>query len=118
MPPRSVFSAISPSAQLIRTLFVWILILSAGIFAVVAGSVTLALVRFRARAGVPESADVIHDFWVPSLGPKVDAVPGHPNYVWLAADAPGTRTCSEYCGAEHAWLPPINPEPRMPMRIV
>jgi cytochrome c oxidase subunit 2 len=53
-----------------------------------------------------ESADVIHDFWVPPLGPKIDAVPGHPNYVWLQADAPGTYlgTCSEYCGAEHAWM--------------
>ncbi len=53
-----------------------------------------------------ESADVIHDFWVPQLGRKVDAVPGHPTYIWLQADAPGTYlgACAEYCGAQHAWM--------------
>ena len=52
------------------------------------------------------SADVIHDFWVPQLGQKIDAIPNHPNYSWLSADAPGTYlgTCAEYCGAEHAWM--------------
>jgi cytochrome c oxidase subunit 2 len=28
-----------------------------------------------------ESADVIHDFWVPELGRKIDAVPGQPNQI-------------------------------------
>ena len=53
-----------------------------------------------------ESADVIHDWWVPQLGRKMDAIPGHPNLFWLEADVPGTYlgTCSEYCGAEHAWM--------------
>jgi cytochrome c oxidase subunit 2 len=53
-----------------------------------------------------ESADVIHDFWVPELGRKIDAIPGHPNQVWLEANTPGTYlgTCAEYCGAEHAWM--------------
>ena len=52
------------------------------------------------------SADVIHDFWVPQLGQKVDAIPKHPNFAWISADAPGTYlgTCAEYCGAEHAWM--------------
>lgn len=52
------------------------------------------------------SADVVHDFWVPQLGQKIDAVPNHPNYAWLSADKPGTYlgTCAEYCGAEHAWM--------------
>jgi cytochrome c oxidase subunit II len=51
-------------------------------------------------------ADVIHSFWVPQLGRKMDAIPGHPNHVWLRADKPGTYlgTCSEYCGAQHAWM--------------
>ncbi len=50
--------------------------------------------------------DVIHDFWVPELGPKVDAVPGRTNALWLEADRPGIYRgwCSEYCGAEHAWM--------------
>lgn len=53
-----------------------------------------------------ESADVIHDFWVPQLGRKMDATPGHLAHVWLEADAPGTYlgTCAEYCGTEHAWM--------------
>jgi cytochrome c oxidase subunit 2 len=53
-----------------------------------------------------ESADVIHDFWVPQLARKVDATPGHPTHVWIEADAPGTYggACSEYCGDEHAWM--------------
>jgi cytochrome c oxidase subunit 2 len=53
-----------------------------------------------------ESADVIHDFWVPQLGRKIDATPGHPTHVWIQADQPGTYlgTCAEYCGAQHAWM--------------
>jgi cytochrome c oxidase subunit 2 len=53
-----------------------------------------------------ESADVIHDFWVPELGRKMDATPGRPTTIWLQADQPGTflGSCAEYCGAEHAWM--------------
>jgi len=53
-----------------------------------------------------ESADVIHDFWVPQLGPKRDTVPGHPNYLWISADAPGVYlgACAEFCGEQHAWM--------------
>ena len=59
--------------------------------------------RLRARI---ESADVIHDFWVPDLARKMDAVPGRWGYIWLEADKPGTYvgTCSEFCGAQHAWM--------------
>lgn len=50
------------------------------------------------------SADVIHDFWVPKLGPKMDAIPGQWNATWLQADAAGTYVgqCAEFCGLEHA----------------
>jgi len=53
-----------------------------------------------------KSADVIHSFWVPQLAPKVDMVPGHPNYVWLEADREGVYdgACSEFCGDQHAWM--------------
>jgi len=53
-----------------------------------------------------QSADVIHDFWVPRLGRKIDMVPGHPVRLWLTADSAGTYfgACAEYCGAEHAWM--------------
>jgi cytochrome c oxidase subunit II len=52
------------------------------------------------------SADVDHDFWVPALGKKVDAIPNHPNHLWVDINHPGTYlgTCDEFCGAEHAWM--------------
>ncbi|MGZ6242180.1 MAG: cytochrome c oxidase subunit II [Candidatus Binataceae bacterium] len=52
------------------------------------------------------SADVIHDFWVPALGRKIDIVPGHPNRLWIEADHGGTYlgACAEFCGNEHAWM--------------
>jgi cytochrome c oxidase subunit 2 len=53
-----------------------------------------------------ESADVIHDLWVPQLGRKMDATPSHPTYMWFQADQPNTYlgSCSEYCGTQHAWM--------------
>jgi cytochrome c oxidase subunit 2 len=53
-----------------------------------------------------ESADVIHDFWVPELVRKIDAIPGHPNQIWLEPSRLGDYhgTCAEYCGAQHAWM--------------
>jgi len=52
------------------------------------------------------SADVIHDWWVPQLGRKVDIFPNHPTYLWTRIEKPGTYlgTCDEFCGAEHAWM--------------
>ena len=36
-----------------------------------------------------ETADVIHDFWVPELGRKMDAIPGQRNFIWIRAGARG-----------------------------
>jgi len=49
------------------------------------------------------SPDVIHSFWVPNLGPKIDAVPGYYNYTWFKALKEGTYygQCAEYCGVGH-----------------
>ncbi|WP_244651293.1 cytochrome c oxidase subunit II [Rhizobium sp. CFBP 8762] len=49
------------------------------------------------------SADVIHSFWVPRLGGKLDAIPGHENIVRLQADRPGIYrgVCAEFCGEGH-----------------
>ncbi|MDO5611984.1 MAG: cytochrome B [Paracoccus sp. (in: a-proteobacteria)] len=49
------------------------------------------------------AADVIHSFWVPQLGGKMDAIPGHANRHRLSADAPGTYQglCAEFCGLGH-----------------
>ena len=53
-----------------------------------------------------ESSDVIHDFWVPELGRKIDLIPGRHAKIWLAADHAGTYlgACAEFCGKEHAWM--------------
>ncbi len=51
-----------------------------------------------------ESADVIHGFWVPAFGQKIDVIPGHPNTMWLTITRPGRYlgTCSSFCGLGHA----------------
>jgi cytochrome c oxidase subunit II len=53
-----------------------------------------------------DSADVIHNFWVPQLARKLDAIPGFPNAIWMEAQKPGTYlgACDEYCGLQHAWM--------------
>ena len=53
---------------------------------------------------VVTSPDVIHSFWVPELNKKVDAIPGHPNSLYLYADEPGVYRgqCAEFCGLQHA----------------
>jgi len=53
-----------------------------------------------------ESADVIHGFWVPSLGQKIDVIPGHPNYLWLSITRPGLHLgiCNSFCGMGHAHM--------------
>jgi cytochrome c oxidase subunit 2 len=60
----------------------------------------------RAMSVQFDSADVLHEFWVPQLARKITAVPGHPNHIWIEADTPGTYlgVCSEFCGTEHAWM--------------
>lgn len=52
------------------------------------------------------SDDVIHSFWVPRLGGKMDAIPGKVNRMRLEADLPGTYRgiCAEYCGIGHAHM--------------
>jgi len=52
------------------------------------------------------SADVIHSFWVPRLGGKIDAIPGRINVLRLRADQPGQYRgqCAEFCGAGHAHM--------------
>jgi len=52
------------------------------------------------------SIDVNHDWWVPALGPKIDAIPGQTNTTWFQADHTGTYTgqCAEFCGLGHATM--------------
>jgi cytochrome c oxidase subunit II len=50
------------------------------------------------------AADVVHEWWVPQLGGKVQAVPGYHNYTWFKALKPGVYRgqCSFICGRGHA----------------
>jgi cytochrome c oxidase subunit II len=51
-----------------------------------------------------QSTDVIHSWWVPSLGGKVDAVPGYTTYTWFKALHTGKfrGQCAQLCGTNHA----------------
>ncbi|MFY0990382.1 cytochrome c oxidase subunit II [Halomonas sp. C05BenzN] len=51
-------------------------------------------------------ADVIHAFWVPRLGGKIDMIPGRVNRIRLEADEPGVfgAQCAEFCGSQHAHM--------------
>lgn len=59
-----------------------------------------------------DSADVIHSFWVPGIGGKMDTNPGITNHMYL--DMPAVQPdpdkniyvgkCAEYCGEGHALM--------------
>nr|YP_009171119.1 cytochrome c oxidase subunit II [Drawida japonica]AIR76344.1 cytochrome c oxidase subunit II [Drawida japonica] len=53
------------------------------------------------------AADVIHSWTVPSLGVKIDAVPGRLNQISITPMQPGVfyGQCSEICGANHSFMP-------------
>lgn len=58
-------------------------------------------VAFRLSA-----ADVVHSFWVPGLGGKMDMIPGRTNTLVVRADKPGRYRgqCAEFCGLSHALM--------------
>nr|YP_010584271.1 cytochrome c oxidase subunit II [Paracanthobdella livanowi]UZT67760.1 cytochrome c oxidase subunit II [Paracanthobdella livanowi] len=53
------------------------------------------------------SADVLHSWTIPSLGVKMDAVPGRINQVSFTPISPGIYygQCSEICGVNHSFMP-------------
>ena len=53
------------------------------------------------------SINVIHSWAIPSMGVKVDAIPGRLNQVILQPNRLGVfyGICSEICGANHAFMP-------------
>lgn len=61
-----------------------------------------AVVKFLITA-----SDVIHNFAVPSLGIKTDAVPGRVNHAWTKIEKKGVYygQCSELCGVNHGFMP-------------
>jgi cytochrome c oxidase subunit II len=67
--------------------------------------------EIRMPTGAPvefvlKTSDVIHSFWVPSLGGKLDMIPGQVSTLRLQAGRPGIYRgqCAEYCGAQHAQM--------------
>jgi cytochrome c oxidase subunit II len=54
-----------------------------------------------------QSSDVIHSWWIPALGGKVDAVPGFTTYTWfkaLHANELYHGQCAQLCGRQHAFM--------------
>jgi cytochrome c oxidase subunit 2 len=67
--------------------------------------------QLRVPAGVPVHLtvtapdwDVIHSWWIPALGGKIDAIPGRLNHTGFTASEPGlfVGRCAELCGIQHA----------------
>jgi cytochrome c oxidase subunit 2 len=56
---------------------------------------------------VVSSGDVIHCWTIPSLGVKIDAVPGRLNQSSFIINRTGLffGACSEICGAQHGYMP-------------
>nr|AFI54827.1 cytochrome c oxidase subunit II [Erthesina fullo] len=56
---------------------------------------------------VVTAADVLHSWAIPSLGIKIDAVPGRLNQGSININRPGIMfgQCSEICGANHSFMP-------------
>jgi cytochrome c oxidase subunit 2 len=52
------------------------------------------------------SADVFHNFGIPAMKVKSDAIPGQTSDTWFIADETGTYTanCYELCGAGHSYM--------------
>ena len=53
-----------------------------------------------------DSPDVVHSFWIPALGPKMDMIPGRVNRLVLHPTRTGVfrGVCAEFCGASHALM--------------
>ena len=52
-------------------------------------------------------SDVIHSFFIPSLGVQIYAMPGRLNEAWVNVDRPGVYygQCNQICGVNHAYMP-------------
>ena len=56
---------------------------------------------------ITTASDVIHAFYVPSLGVQQSAIPGFVRDTWFRAENVGTYygQCSQLCGKEHSYMP-------------
>lgn len=53
-----------------------------------------------------KAADVIHSFWIPALGGKMDMIPGRTNTLSLLPTKAGVfrAPCAEFCGTSHTLM--------------
>jgi len=67
---------------------------------------TLRLPRGRPVRLLITAKDVIHSFWVPEFGQKLDALPGSVNHLKITPTKVGTYPviCTELCGLGHALM--------------
>nr|ASU53157.1 cytochrome oxidase subunit II [Sipha (Rungsia) sp. ZMIOZ 17956]UTU35089.1 cytochrome c oxidase subunit II [Sipha arenarii] len=67
---------------------------------------TILPYKFNIRLLI-SSDDVIHSWTIPSLGIKIDAIPGRMNQINLFMNRPGIYfgQCSEICGINHSFMP-------------
>lgn len=54
-----------------------------------------------------KTIDVLHSFWIPSMGGKRDLITNRTNYLWFTPNdtlptAAWNGACAEFCGASHA----------------
>jgi len=68
--------------------------------------ITILPVNTRTRLLIT-SADVIHSWAIPSIGLKVDAIPGRLNQIFISSKRIGLfiGQCSEICGTNHSFIP-------------
>nr|ALJ11028.1 cytochrome c oxidase subunit II [Anadara vellicata] len=61
-------------------------------------------IRFLVTGG-----DVIHSWYMPSLGSKIDGIPGRANAHYVEIDEPGVYHggCAELCGVYHSHMPAV-----------
>nr|APF47432.1 cytochrome c oxidase subunit II [Microplitis incurvatus] len=67
----------------------------------------LVLPKYFFIRGLVSSVDVIHSWTVPSMGIKVDSIPGRMNQFILMINRSGLYfgQCSEICGLNHSFMP-------------
>jgi cytochrome c oxidase subunit 2 len=63
---------------------------------------TGAVINFLVTSG-----DVVHSFFIPTLGLQIYAVPGKLNQTWVRIDRPGVYygQCNQICGLDHSFMP-------------
>lgn len=66
----------------------------------------IALPADRRTELILRSEDVIHSFWIPPLGGKLDMIPGRENRLVLEPTRVGSYRgrCAELCGQSHAFM--------------